>query len=438
MKITVDVELSESEMGMAQHITKALQGLADNVQTSIHTDKTALTRAIVDAISTSSYDGIVSELSRRLSRPELAGDVMAVLNDLLFANREGLEAVQLVQLLSWLPDPVRIKVREEVLAKLVSFLSIPRRMDTPRDQLIPYGEVFAAYVKLEGLGVKGALSVLIHLIRSESTRAAGLTALGKVVEIAADLISDRCDAGSLEQLRATLAAAQDDPFLYDIEYISEPLGWSQNPPARGSGTLQFHKACRHHTKATLSVVYNSTRDIVVSSSLDGSICTWDCASNGNLIESCTLARHFASAVDTNSRGNILLVCGAGQTPDTTPALIYYAEENNHWTERGAVQPEGTRVVSSARILRGQQGFFFACGLYGAQSTVAYYDGQRGALLREYHEHTDVDTLLFSLRAIGRTSSCLVLATAPSTFTMSERQLPRNLRKCSVLCRASRG
>lgn len=412
MRILVDLELQESELTHGPQVAMALQAVSDQVTTKVVTDKSALAAVLREAMLGKGLtsESAANDLVRRLSQPALRQDCLEVLCSTLFAperiERNESSLPLLAAIARGLSDPLRTLVRDEILNACITFLAKPRRLDSARDALLPYADVVGCLVRSELLPIKNAVLSIIHMIRVDGTRCAGVTCLGKLVEIAHDWIQDRCDAPLLDMLRHALGAAQqDDTFLYDVEYITEPLGWNQAAHSNKFIHMGLVKTGLHHSSPIVALHYSgvpsvataSAREVVVTSSVDGTIATWD--PQGKLIESCVLARHYAAALDLTRNGRALLAGGVGRVPSTNPAVVFYVEEKGRWVERGAVEPEGGRVITSVKSVRGGSSaspFVFCCGVHGNHTnTMCYCDGTRQGVIREYHEHSDVITTLFS-------------------------------------------
>jgi hypothetical protein len=401
MRITVELELQESELQFAPQVLQTLQVVSDHVVTRVVTDKPALAQLIRESVTKGNEAGAVNELARRVATAALAADCIDVFCGILFSVErvERMEpAVPYIALISRLVEPQRSRLRDEVVQRAVAFLSQNRRLDHSRETLLPYAEAVAALVKVELLGIKNVVSTLIQLIRYDSTRCAGITCLGKLVEVAHDLVVERCDGQLLEQLRVTLGSAQqDDTFVYDVEYIMEPFGWNQGQQNQRFVNVTHVRGAAHHMSPILSLAYSSSsigaREIVVTSSADGTIATWDPA--GNLVENCVLARHYASSLDLTRAGKALIVGSVGRSPSTAPAVVFYVEEAGRWVEKGAVEPEGARVVTAVKSLRNAHSLLFCCGVSGMSNSVCYYDAMRQVALREFLDHSDIVTALYT-------------------------------------------
>jgi hypothetical protein len=403
MKITVDLELQESELPNAAQVVVALQGVADQVNTRVVTDKTALGQVLRESIVKSNGEVATSELSRRLSQTALVQDCLEVFCGIMFSTdrvERNEPVTPYLVALSRVQEPHRGKARDEIVLKALTFLSATRRLDSARDAILPYAEVLAGLARVDLVPMKYAIATMIQMIRFDGTRCAGITCLGKLVEIGFDVVLERCDPQTLEQLRGALTTAQqDDTFLYDVEYITEPFGWSQSH--QKFVHMSVVRSGVHHTLPIVALQYSgnpsspSSREVVVTSSADGTIATWD--AQGKLIESCVLARHYAAALDLTRQGRAMLVGGVGRSASTSPAVVFYAEEMGRWVEKGAVEPDGGRVITCVRSIRGgsHNSLLFCCGVHGSANTLCYYDATRQNVLRDYHEHSDIITCLYS-------------------------------------------
>ena len=395
MKIVVDVELMESEMQNAPQIMQLFQGISDRVSAKVYTDKAALSRFISECIASGKPDVAMNEILRRLNQPALAEDCMDVVCSLVLSEQriEKNESVlPYMTIISRLHEPFRGRLRDDLLGRILPQLSKSRPRDSARQALLPFAECLAGLVKVECVNARSAVSAMIQLLRIEGTRCAAITCLGKLVEIAFNSVADRCDGSLLEELRSTLGDAQDDAFLYDIEYITEPFGWNQSTRFVNCSLL---RSMSHHELPILALAYGGVqREIVVTSSGDGTIATWD--NQGQLVENVVLARHYASALELANRGRTLLVGGVGREGDVQAAVVIYLEENGRWVEKGAVEPQA-RVITCLRSIQQSSSVTFCCGIHnGEHSYITYYDASRPTqALREYHDHSDIVTTLYT-------------------------------------------
>lgn len=76
---------------------------------------------------------------------------------------------------------MRNRVKTEVVKRAMYFLSTPRRLDCSRVPLLPYAETLASMTRCQLLSIRSVVLSLIEMIRSDATRSAGMTCLGKLV-----------------------------------------------------------------------------------------------------------------------------------------------------------------------------------------------------------------------------------------------------------------
>ena len=426
MKITLDVELQEGEANqISRELIVALQAVSDQVVTRVVTDKNALSQLLRENILRGGGEIALVELNRRFSQPHLFQDCLDVVYGILVGPDRVDSALPFVAALCRLPEPVKVRVRDEIVQRSMAFLSTPRRLDSSREPILPHADVVASFVKLEILPVKNVVLTLIQMIRLETTRCAGITCLGKLMEVAHEVVLERCDQNMMELLRAVLGSAQqDDTFIYDVEYIMEPLGWSQSQQNKfiQMGVIKFGA---HHATPIVAMAYSgasATREVVVTSSADGTIATWDAP--GKLIESCVLARHYASCLDIAKQGRALLVGGVGRQINTIPAVVFYAEEMGRWVEKGAVEPENSRVITCVKSLRnsGHGSLLFFCGVNGAANALCYYDATRQSVLREFHDHSDIITTIYTS---SERENLLFSGSRDCTVVMYDMRMPQS-------------
>lgn len=396
MRITVDVELQAPDMGRASDVQQALECLHPNVDTRYVTDKAALASRIADAISKEKYEQISAELLDRFRFAPVVEDAVEVLCSAALFNTQRVEKgdpiYPFISVITCLPDSSKEKVKTEIAKRAMLFLSTPRRLDCSRLPILPYAETIAAMTKANLLNVRSVVIAIAQMIRGDITRTAGMTCLGKLVEMSFDTLR-QCDSSTLELIRSTVAnAQQDDTFLYDVEYIMESFGWSQNKPM-----LSVYRSCTHHHHAILSLAYCGgvgSREAVVTSSVDGTIGTWD--RNGTLTENIILSRHYAASLDLANRGHTMIVGMVGRNSNTPPAVVLYAEEGtareSHWEEHGAVEPKNARFITCVRSVRSAAALRYGVGVSTASShPLIIYDNTQ--LVQEYHNHSDILTAM---------------------------------------------
>jgi ATP:corrinoid adenosyltransferase len=395
MKITVNIELAQSELHRAPRIQSALSELRPDAVVRFKTDTATLSDKIKNALQTKQYDGVVSELVDRMSyRTSFADSLEVMCAVALFSKyraESGESAAPFIGVLSRLPEAARQRAKEVIVQRAMAFLSKPRRLDCSRAPLLVYADTVAVMAKAELLSVRSVIETMVHMIESETTRTAGMTCLGKLVEIAYEATRN-CDPATLRSLRGAVRYAQsNDIFLYDVEYIMEAFGWSPCKPA-----LSLRRSASHHENSILSLAYcggANYREVVVTSSSDGTIGTWDGV--GVLLQNVLLSRHYASCVDLTNRGHSLVVGAVGRCSNTPPAVIFYNEDGNRkaqWQECGGTEPDDASFISSLKCLRDPSGSRFCVGVRTSNANpLLVYDGARVA--QRYFDHTDIITAI---------------------------------------------
>eukprot|EP00796_Vickermania_ingenoplastis_P004337 gene4337-3151_t len=407
MKITLAVELQDNEQHRAAHIKHIMEDLHPNVETRFITDKGALADRITEAMKSEKFDQtgsdaaiqqVLTEVEDRLKHPAFASDCLDTLCSVVFFSTqriaEGHSSARFVNVVARLPDEQRDRMRADIVKRAMAVLSTPRRLDCSRMALLSYAETLASMVKADLLPVRNFVGAITQMIRLETTRTAGITCLGKLVEVAFDLLRT-CDPQTIVALRGALTFAQQgDTFLYDMDYILDAFGWSLT-----KSPLKRDYAGSHHKSPILAMAYSpaggNARETVLTSSVDGCIGTWD--GNGVLLENIILARHYASSLDLANRGHTLLVGTVGRNHATPPAVISYTSEivDSKWTESSAVEPINALYITAVRSLRSSprsDGLRFCVATHtDLYNPLQIYDRQ--SMVMEYHDHTDIITAL---------------------------------------------
>lgn len=395
MKITVNIELAQNELIRAPQIQNALSELSPRAVVRFKTDKGTLAERIKTAIQTKQYDAVVNELVSRLSYPVSFEDSLEVMCSVALFSKgradSGESAAPFIGVVPRLPDEAQQRAKAAIVQRAMAFLSKPRRLDCSRAPLLVYAETIAVMAKRELLNVRSVLEALVQMIESETTRTAGMTCLGKLVEIAFEATRN-CDPAVLSSVRGAVRYAQsNDIFLYDVEYIMEAFGWSPCKPA-----LSLRRSTSHHENPILSLAYcggASCREVVVTSSSDGTIGTWDGV--GVLLQNVLLSRHYASCVDLTNRGHSLIVGAVGRCSNTPPAVIFYNEDGNRkaqWQECGGTEPDDARFISSLKCLRDPSGSRYCVGVRTSNANpLLVYDGSR--VSQRYFDHSDIITAI---------------------------------------------
>ena len=431
MKITVDVELHEHEAQHASQVASLLSSIAEtSVHTHVVTDKPALAALLRDAATSGRTDVIASELSRRLPRNELYGDCLDVLHTLLFDSQRfeywnpsasssspsapassylpSSGVACLLGVLARMSDAVKARVRDDIASTIVKNLVLSRPLDSCRDPLLPYCEVGAQLVTTGLLSLRASVAMTVQLLGDERTRCAGMTFLGKLVELNDEPLK-RCDKSIMEPLRQALCSSQEDLFMYDIEYVSEALDWTSgshgrmlalqrtckppsNPTGSGPSLAPVSSIC-FASPATVPSGSRNGAELVCVASLDGTIATYD-ASQGVpvVVSSIFLSRHMPVAIDFSPRGRFLVVAGAPKHAGTSPALHFYSNELQ-WNEVSSVEKD-LRIISAVKWTR-MPGHYISGEMQQNHDTyVRVTDAQRNVVVSEFPNHTDVVTTLY--------------------------------------------
>ncbi|ORC84615.1 guanine nucleotide-binding protein beta subunit-like protein [Trypanosoma theileri] len=428
MRIKLDVELQEVDMRNLAHVQQVLNSFPEGVETHLVTDKEALARLVNNALTKRNFEPIIREFTERLCHNKLYEDTLDVLCGAIFSSQRverGDPLDGFIALLSQLPEATQATAKRDIVQRAMTFLSTPRRLDCSRITLLPYAEVIAALTKAEMLNVRSVVVALMQMIRLDITRSAGITCLGKMVEVAHELLLERLDQHTLDTLRSTVAfAQQDDTFLYDVEYIMEPFGWSQsqkfiNFAVRRSGA--------HHSSAILALAYGgstSSREAVVTSSVDGTIGTWD--QYGVLAENLVLSRHYASSMDLANRGRTLIVGTVGRNPTVAPAIVLYSadspyNEESNWQESCGAEPRGARFITTVRSLRSAGTLRYCCGVTtNTSNTMILYDATQ--VIQEYNDHNDI---ISAMHVIPDRDNTVVTGSRDCSVMVYDLRIPQN-------------
>lgn len=396
MRVTVDVELQDSELGQVAHVREALKSF-HSVEMRLLTNKDAFVTRLKEAMNSQTYDQVTDDLMERFNIDLLVNETLDILCDVVLFSAERVKRSSSVEpfvlFLTKLPEQLREKIKEEIVQRAIRFLSMPRRLDCDRMPILPFADTIAAMAKLKLLSTRSVVFAVLHMIHDDTTRSAGVTCLGKLVELAYDTFR-LFSAQDLDSIRSTLAAVQqDDTFFYDVEYIIDAFGWSQNRPM-----LSFVNSLKHHSSPIFALAYHpsgpNARESVVTSSRDGSIATWN--SCGVLTESIMLSRHYASSLDLANHGHTLIVGTVGRNSSTPPAVVLYNADSRsreaRWEESGAVEPKNARFISCVKSVRAANVLRFCVAAnFGATNGMVLYD--RTQPVHEFYDHTDLITAM---------------------------------------------
>ena len=151
---------------------------------------------------------------------------------------------------------------------------------------------------------------MISLLQKSETRSAGVTMLGKTVEICLSQLHEQCNRNTLEALKSEMLAIREPFFSYDIAYVMENMEWDRviagSPSHSPSGevasaperserssfnkeelarnvpevdgekimSLQASTSFLGHTATIFSFAYDSNSSSLVSADKDGNVIMW--------------------------------------------------------------------------------------------------------------------------------------------------------------------
>ncbi|CAI5485269.1 unnamed protein product [Closterium sp. Naga37s-1] len=142
---------------------------------------------------------------------------------------QKISVVPFMRLVPRLPDAAKVKMRDTLIPKILKFLTIKRPPDASRAEFFVHAEAFAALVHLEFVSIQGAVTTILTLLRKPDNRCAAVTMLGKTVELCAPQLVAQGDPGKMEELRKAVLGLQEEAFRYDVNYVRDSLGWTDNP-----------------------------------------------------------------------------------------------------------------------------------------------------------------------------------------------------------------
>eukprot|EP01116_Phalansterium_solitarium_P006599 TRINITY_DN18925_c0_g1_i1.p1 TRINITY_DN18925_c0_g1~~TRINITY_DN18925_c0_g1_i1.p1 ORF type:complete len:615 (-),score=130.08 TRINITY_DN18925_c0_g1_i1:233-2002(-) len=418
MKLHIDVELSPEEIPLATELFNILRQLSAKVQTK---NLPQLFRSLVSRLQDAdALDAVSADINALLTEdnnPQTFDDFFDAFTEVVFNPDLVTSNVSVVPFFGILPrlvDAFKGKMRERLFGKVLKFLAIKRSVDCNRMEFFAYAEAFAAMVKLEFAPISGAVTTITTLITKLETRCAGVTMLGKTVELCLNLLNEKCEPAKLLELRQSLKNVTEEAFRYDLSYIEDNMIWpgsSDGYSATASSalngldvglTLQATSSYIGHQTTIFAICYDEVRDQVISSCKDGYIVTWD--ANGKEKNRLVLPKHYACSMDINPRHNSLFVSGVAKDGPNPAIIGYTVDAKGNWTSRGAADKDNVKLVSCVKALVQDQGNNFVTGESSKNPSepggrVRFYDASSVASfdklqpLTTYEEHTDIVTTL---------------------------------------------
>eukprot|EP00697_Spironema_sp_BW2_P009545 gnl/Spiro4/24496_TR12136_c0_g1_i1.p2 gnl/Spiro4/24496_TR12136_c0_g1~~gnl/Spiro4/24496_TR12136_c0_g1_i1.p2 ORF type:complete len:268 (+),score=52.34 gnl/Spiro4/24496_TR12136_c0_g1_i1:57-806(+) len=141
-------------------------------------------------------------------------------------TEERKSAIPYIEFLPRLADGFRQKILPALVRDLLAFLTHRRAVDAPRVEFFGHAEVFAVLVQWKLVLVTAAVNAITQLIQKEYSRCAGVTMLGKTVELCQPLLIEECNPASLELLREALSKVTEPSLHYDRSYIENNMHWA--------------------------------------------------------------------------------------------------------------------------------------------------------------------------------------------------------------------
>ncbi|CAD7696763.1 unnamed protein product [Ostreobium quekettii] len=416
MKLSIEVEIQPEEVALATELFKLLRSLAQEVGASAPAvkDPGAVLR------------GLIEKLVDPSRLDQVAADVTTILHDTSVGSQESrfdeLEKAFLevtfnqeyvcrsqsvlpfLQLIPKLMDPYRTKLRDKLISTVMQVLVINRPVDAKREEFFLYAEAFAGLVQMEYISISGAAQTIDRLLQKPENRAASLTVLGKTSELCSKQMLEKCDKKALESLRTTVQGIKEEPFHFDVNYISKCMGWThpllvQSPLAPGkhsalgnepasttaTGTSSSASAVslvpvsswEGHSDQIFAMCFDPTSRSLITGGKEGTCLVW--SEEGAITQRIPMPEHFVCALDMYSQQHMLLAVGmASDEGKKEPPCIALFDQEKGWRRCGYINRTGNALVSCIRAVHGPGSNGFATGEEvgsGApmEERVCYYD-----------------------------------------------------------------
>eukprot|EP00183_Erythrolobus_madagascarensis_P002245 CAMPEP_0185849028 /NCGR_PEP_ID=MMETSP1354-20130828/3689_1 /TAXON_ID=708628 /ORGANISM="Erythrolobus madagascarensis, Strain CCMP3276" /LENGTH=477 /DNA_ID=CAMNT_0028549507 /DNA_START=139 /DNA_END=1572 /DNA_ORIENTATION=+ len=187
-------------------------------------------------LETKSIDDVAASIRTVLAtRPDASEDdlsnaFMYVLFDddamnLRLANQKTILPV--VDVLCMMEREFQKRAKDQALQTSLAQLNVGRPVDCNRLDFYAFVECFAAFCMFNIVPLSAALKSIVSLLRQPSKRTAGVTMLGKTVELCLESLLNQVDPRQLEELRLVILNLEEPEFQYDLEYIMSNFGWQR-------------------------------------------------------------------------------------------------------------------------------------------------------------------------------------------------------------------
>ncbi|KAG1672624.1 hypothetical protein FOA52_002104 [Chlamydomonas sp. UWO 241] len=253
MKITVNLEIEPSEIGLATELLATLRLLtahaanggapggagaspaaaAAAVVVPVVQNVPQLMRGLLDelAADVGTMDSVATRVNTILSDASYGARSQNVTNlkeafqtHVLTeaAAQQGRSAAPCIQLLTKLPDDVKGDITKDLISFVLRHLALKRDVEVDRAQFAAHAEAFAAFVAMEAVAVDGAVQSIFRLMKKRDTRSAALVMFGNVVQLCRERLS-ACAPQHLEALYKELDTVSEKTFEYDVSWINSSL-----------------------------------------------------------------------------------------------------------------------------------------------------------------------------------------------------------------------
>ncbi|GFR52833.1 hypothetical protein Agub_g15459 [Astrephomene gubernaculifera] len=342
-------------------------------------------QAVADVVATLR----AAEREERL--PQAVEELVASFEQQVFDNPEVIGStvgvLPYMSLYQRLPEELRPKVRDRMVAKVLTALTRKRPPSADRTSFFAYADAFATLVKFEAVPMDGAVQTLARLLLKPDNRVAGVTMLGKTVEYCGEQLL-RTPETHLANLWRALEAVKEEAFSYDLQYILQTLhallppgsqlpGAAPAPPAstpaaaapaapaptsapatspppapaaapaaaaapatssapaapapNPTPTSMVHMGCYSgHVSTVFTMCYDATSGQLASGGQDGQLLVW--GHDGTPASRLDVSSHFICSLDVLPRSGTILAAGVpidhsnpeGPPPAEPPCVLAFS------------------------------------------------------------------------------------------------------------------
>lgn len=268
-------------------------------------------------------------------------------------------------------------------------LTSKREVTVDRQEFFVHAEIFATFVTIQHIKITSAVKTISRMLLAPALRSAGVTMLGKTVELCHDELVKDTSPEAMSQLREALAQVHEHVFIYDRNYVADYLGWQDllldtsvlheaasseaaHPPEAAGGATETapalasgggvpdgsssQQAQAHlslvakaslggHDSPVLAVAWAPTVGQGISTDRDGTILSWNPGqvSEVNRDKSPT---HMFTSVDIMHDSALVLLAGTAKKNDAQappPVIASYSLAGGAFTEAGRCPLAGPKL-----------------------------------------------------------------------------------------------